>query len=182
MSDPQPAIAFVRGLRAVREFCADPVPEPVVDDLLEVARWTGSSHNDQPWEFVVVRQPGTLAALAALGTYAKHLAGAPLGVALVLPGADPITEAFDEGRLSERIMLAARAHGLGSCIAWFDEPAGSDEEAKALLGVPAERTLRTVLALGYPTAGAPRGERGVAQPRKPLPELVYRERYGQRSP
>ena len=48
MTDPQTArdrITFLRGLRNVRRFRPDPIPEPVVDDLLEVARWSGSARN-----------------------------------------------------------------------------------------------------------------------------------------
>ena len=43
----QDRIAFLRSLRAVRQFRPDPIPEQVVDDLLEVARWSGSSMNQQ---------------------------------------------------------------------------------------------------------------------------------------
>ena len=38
----------------------------VVDALLELARWTGSSKNTQPWHFIVVRDRGQIARLAAL--------------------------------------------------------------------------------------------------------------------
>ena len=40
-------IAFLRSLRAVRSFRPDPVPQGVVDDILEVARWSGSTANRQ---------------------------------------------------------------------------------------------------------------------------------------
>ena len=40
---------------------------------------------------------------------------------------------------------------------------------QALLGLPAERTVRTTVSLGYPAPGALRGGR-----RKPLTELVKR--------
>ena len=70
-------IAFLRSLRAVRGFRPDPVPRGVVDDILEVARWTGSASNRQPWELVVVRDQETLRALAEVKGYASHLAGAP---------------------------------------------------------------------------------------------------------
>jgi nitroreductase len=51
MTDTQIAkdrIAFLRGLRAVRQFRPDPIPQEVVDDILEVARWSGSAGNRQP--------------------------------------------------------------------------------------------------------------------------------------
>ena len=54
----------------------------------------------------------------------------------------PDFDTYDEGRLSERIMLVADAHGLGSAIGWFKDAAS--EEAKRILGVPQERLLRTI--------------------------------------
>ena len=36
-------IAFLRGLRAVRQFRSDSIPQEVVDDIFEVARWSGSA-------------------------------------------------------------------------------------------------------------------------------------------
>ena len=38
---------------------------------------------------------------------------------LVMPGKWAEGEAFDEGRLAERILLAAHAHGVGGSIGWF---------------------------------------------------------------
>ncbi len=63
-------ISFLRSLRAVRRFRPDPVPQEVVDELLEVARWTGSARNLQPWELVVIRDRETLGALAEVRGYA----------------------------------------------------------------------------------------------------------------
>src|SRR6266704_1282030 len=82
----QKLIALLRSLRAVRQFRPDPVPQEVVNAVLEVARWSGSASNRQPWEFVVIRKRETLQALAALEGYARHLAGAPLGIVLVMTG------------------------------------------------------------------------------------------------
>lgn len=173
-------IALLRGLRAVRNFRPDPLPPSVVHDLLDVARWTGSARNLQPWEFVVVRKPETLQALAQAEGFVKHLAGAALAIVLVM-GGDPAfvaQETYDEGRLSERIMLAAAAHGLSSCIGWF--AGGGPAAAKDILGIPAGRLVRTAISLGYPDLAAQRARSKPAQARKPLTELVYEERYGQR--
>src|SRR5205807_3715826 len=108
----QKLIALLRSLRAVRQFRPDPVPQEIIDALLDVARWSGSASNRQPWEFVVIRKRETLQALAALEGYASHLANAPLGIVLVMAGEhDQVAqETFDEGRLSERMMLAAAAY------------------------------------------------------------------------
>jgi nitroreductase len=106
-----------------------------------VARWIGSARNLQPWEFVVIRKPETLQALAQVEGSVKHLAGAALAIVLVMVG-DPgfvAQETYDEGRLSERIMLAAAAHGLGSCIGWF---AGSGPAAAKDI-LPVRQTRRS---------------------------------------
>jgi nitroreductase len=171
-------IAFLRSLRSVRHFLPDGVPPAAIDDLLAVARWSGSANNRQPWELVVVRDRATLDALAAAEGYVKHLAGAPLGIALVMagePGREE-HETYDEGKLSERLMLAAAAHGLGSCIGWFrDEGVAT---AKALLGLPEGRHVRTVLSIGYPDEAARQARPKPAQARKPMAGIVHWERYG----
>jgi nitroreductase len=162
-------------LRSVRDFLPDAVPEAVVDDLLEVARWSGSARNRQPWEFVVVHQPETLAALAAVEGTAAHLAGASVGIVLVMAGEELEQEIYDEGRLAERIMLAAAAHGVGGCIGWFKGTGVA--AAKAILNIPEERRVRTVVSLGYADMAAHRARPKRPQPRKPLADLVHRERY-----
>ncbi len=169
-------IAFLRSLRAVRQFRPDPIPQEVVDDILEVARWSGSAANRQPWELVVVRDRETLRALAEVKGYASHLAGAPLGIVLVMAGVRPEQETYDEGRLSERIMLAALAHGVGSSIGWI--VGDGRAAAKEILEVPPERLVRTVVSLGYPDEEARRFRTRTDQARKPLAQIVHQERYG----
>ena len=134
---------FLRSLRAVRQYQQRSVPTPVVDDILEVARWSGSASNKQPAEIVVVTDRGTLGKLAGLGGYVFHVGGAALAMIIVMPGEWEEGETFDEGRIAERIMLAALAHGVGSSIGWLD--GAGRAEAKRLLGVPDKRLLRTIL-------------------------------------
>ncbi len=175
----QDRIAFLRGLRAVRHFRPDQIPEQVVDDLLEVARWSGSSMNRQPWEFVVVRNRETLAQLGALEGYVKHLAGAALGIVLVMAG-DPDRygdETYDEGRLSERLMLAAWAYGIGSCIGWFAGNGVSD--AKRILNIPEHRLVRTAISFGYPDEAAGRARARTGPARKSMAEIIHWDSYRQ---
>jgi nitroreductase len=167
-------IAFLRSLRAVRRFRPDPVPREVVNDILEVARWSGSASNRQPWEMVVIQDRETLGAVARVEGYAHHLRDAPLGIVLVMAGERAEQETYDEGRLAERVMLAALAHGVGSSVGWI---VGSGRDAaREILGVPEGRVVRTAISLGYPDEGA-RRQRAV-QARKPLSEIVHEERYG----
>src|SRR5207237_3741651 len=128
--------------------------------------------------FVVIRSRETLHSLAKVEGYAGHLAGAQVGIVLVMAGApgQDEQEIYDEERLSERIMLAAAAYGVGSSIGWF-KGSGVDA-AKSILGIPPQRRVRTVISLGYPDEEAQRTRPKRAQARKPLSEIVYEERYG----
>ena len=176
---PAARIAFLRGLRAVRQLRPDPLPEAVLHDILEVARWSGSAGNRQPWEFVVVRDRDMLARLAAIeGANAGHLATAAVGIAIVIRREVPDLDAYDEGRLAERILLAAAAYGLGAAVGHFTGPGdtwAASTEAKRLLGIPDERLLRETISLGYP---AEHLEKTTNPPgRKPLDQLVHWERY-----
>lgn len=171
------AIEFLRRLRTVRRFTDLPVPQAALDDLLTVARWSGSARNRQPWTFVVVRDPETLRRLSELEGYASHLTSAALAIVLIMDG-DPDQvqqETFDEGVLSQRLQLAAAAHGLGSAIGWFH--GAGRQAAKAMLGIPPERLVRTALSFGYEDVGAEGARTHPPQARKPLTEIVRYERF-----
>jgi nitroreductase len=174
---------WIRSLRAVRQFSPREIPQDVLLDILESGRWTGSSKNTQPWDLIVVRNRETLGALAKCGAFAGHLAGATLGLALVIHG-DDAWSCMDEGRLMQNLMLGAWAHGVGTCIGSI-YPADNEQRARDLLGIPKTRFVRTVLSVGYPSgpealrlppnAPVPRG-------RRPLDDLVSWDRFGNRNP
>ena len=171
----------MRSLRAVRRFSEREIPPEVLDAVLEVGRWTGSAKNTQPWRVIVVTERETLAALSKLGQYAGHIAGARCALVQVMDGAN---NAFDCGRLAERLMVAAWAHGLGSCIGSLF-PDENVSAAKQLLGVPEEKWVRHILSLGYPADDTAHristtpGTRSAipSMGRKPMREFATRERY-----
>jgi nitroreductase len=171
------AIELFRTLRSVRRFTDESVSQQALDDLLTVARWSGSAKNRQPWDFVVVRNRDTLRQLSELQGYVTHLAGATLAIVLVMHG-DPEQveqETFDEGVLSQRLQLAAKVHGLGSSIGWFH--GDGRQRVKEILGIPTDRLVRTALSIGYEDAGAEGARNHPSQARKPLDEIVHFERF-----
>lgn len=171
-------IEFLRKVRTVRRFKQGDLPEAVIDDVVKVARWTGSASNTQPWEIVVVRDREKLEALAGAGGNVTSLKYAAAGIiiALTTPAENVARTYFDEGRLAERIMLAAAAHGVGSGIAWFRDQGGPT--AKKLLGIPDDRTVRTAIYLGYSADEMPSGRGPIENPRKPLAEFASFDQYG----
>lgn len=165
----------MRRVRAIRDYTDADVADEALDEILSVARWTGSAENRQPWRFIVIRSRETCRALAALAPTAAHIGRAPVVIAIVMPGEKAVLDAFDEGRVTERILVAATALGLAAGMGWV--PQEARDEACRLLGVPGGRLLRTVVAIGHATEAAakPRSRRGTA--RRPLDQLVHRERW-----
>lgn len=168
-------IERMRTVRQIRQYTADLVPAEVVQQLLKVAQWTGSSRNTQPWHFIVVTDQEQLRKISELRAPIRWLAGAPIGIAIVLDGAS-VSEAYDEGRVTERILIAAHTLGYGGGVAWFGDDA-QQAEAKRILGIPAERTARSIVMIGRPVST--KDPRPNARPggRKALSEIVSYDRY-----
>jgi nitroreductase len=169
-------IRFLRGLRAVRDYTPDPVPDDVLHDILEVGRWSGSASNVQGTELVVVRDPQLKQRMSELG--ARPAAGAAAVLVVVTPGDSERhdLEVFDNGRMVERLLLAAKAHGLGSNIATLKED--GPEVMKQALGIPPERRIWTVVTLGYPDEAAHKARpKSPTAGRKPVDQFVRWDRY-----
>jgi nitroreductase len=179
MSDPpatgREILRTLRSVRSVRDFRPDSIPAEDLTAILEVARWTGSGMNRQPWTFVVVHERATLQAIAAASPNTRHIAGAAVGIVIVMDGGMPEIETFDEARVAERILVAATALGLASAIGWVVP--GAAAQVKVLLGVPGDRTVRTLVSLGYPTAIGARPKSAPGAARRPLDEMVRYERF-----
>jgi PPOX class probable F420-dependent enzyme len=47
-------LPLARGRRSVRQYTTRPVPRPLVEQVLEAARWAPSPHGRQPWRFAVL--------------------------------------------------------------------------------------------------------------------------------
>ena len=169
-------IRFLRGLRAVRDYTSQPIPEDVLSDILEVGRWSGSASNVQGTEVVVVRDPQIRQRMSELG--ARPAAGAAVVLVVVTPGDAERhdLEVFDNGRLIERLLLAAKAHGLGSNIATLKE--NGPEAIKEVLGIPPERRIWTVVTLGYTDVAAHKARpKSPTAGRKPAAGFVHWDRY-----
>jgi nitroreductase len=164
----------IRTKRAVRRFKDQLLPEEAVYTILNAGRRSQSSKNTQPWQFIAVSDRALLSALSKCGTYAGHLAGAALGVAILTP--DPEAKfqiMFDAGQAAAYMQLAAWELGLGSCLASIYEP----EEARKILGFPSEWHLRIAISFGFPAVE----EQLSASPRKggrhELEEVVHWDRW-----
>ena len=171
------ALDAIRHVRVIRSYAPGPIEPEKLIAIVDAGRHTGSSQNRQRWDFVLLTERPTLARLGHVGRYAAHVPGATAAIALVTP--DPpapraaLSITWDLGRAAQNIVLAAWALGIGSCpVTVYDH-----ELARELIGYPEDRDCMYLITLGYPAdphdlARAPR-----AGGRKPLEEVLHRERW-----
>nr|WP_240670001.1 nitroreductase family protein [Actinoplanes solisilvae] len=73
----------------------------------------------------------------------------------------------------QHLMLAARAHGIGSTLTTLHT--GHEDDVRKLLNLPDDALTMALIPLGYPARGR------WAQPkRRPLDEVVFHEKYEER--
>lgn len=180
MSRPNPGegVRPLLRVRQTREFTDAPVDPAELDAIADAARWSGSSRNIQPWRFILIRSRDTLDAIARAGmpqTRALASAGAAVAIAMPHEPGSGISNAYDEGRAAERILVAASLLGLGAGIAWIRSEARP--EVGALLGLPEDRFVRTAVAIGHATDDGRRPKSRPGEARLPREATVLEERW-----
>jgi nitroreductase len=158
----------VRTVLAVRSFRKKPIPPEIIHRIIDAGRLTGSGKNRQPWHFVVVQDPETIARLAALATTGPYIAGAAAAVVVAIEKDDFALS--DGSRAIQSMILTAWSEGVGSNWVGFLGP----DAVRSLVGIPESLRVLAVVPFGYP-AEAKAGNR---KNRKPLNEVAHRERFG----
>lgn len=159
----------LRTLLAVRSFTDQPIAPDVLERVLEAGRLTGSARNLQPWHFVVVQERDHLEKLGALCPTGPYVAEA--AAAIVVAVDDTGFAVSDASRAIHSMMLAAWDEGVGSNWVGF---AHRMQDVARELGIPAALDVLAVIPLGYPSEPGGEGKKK----RKPLSEIVHRERWG----
>ena len=161
----------VRTVLAVRQFKAKPVPEATIRDIIDAGRLSASSMNGQPWHFIVIQDPATLTELGSLVRSGPYIAQAPLAIVITTPSTN-IFGLSDVSRAIQSMVLTAWSAGVGSNWVGFS---GMLDAIKPLLAIPADQDIPAILPFGYPVNPSGKGKKQ----RKPLNEVVSRERFGQ---
>ena len=153
----------IRERRSVRNFEDKPVPDDLLNTVLEAVQWTPSWANTQCWEIVVIKDPGVKEKIqdsfSKTNPAFKSITGAPIVLALCARTNESgyyknaVTTKFgdwfmfDLGLATQSIGLAAHASGLGTVITGlFDQ-----DKAGAVINMPQGHELVTLIPLGFPS-------------------------------
>ena len=161
-----------------RAYRDAPVEREKLLRCLEAARLAPSACNSQPWRYVVADEPAQVREMVScvydgetpINRFARQV---PVFVAVVEGAAklSPMLGDVDQQEYAQidlglsvaQFCLEAAEQGLGTCImGWFQE-----EKVKAAMGIPEDRKVRLILALGYPESDTPR-----AKARRPIEEIA----------
>ena len=167
------AYLAIASRRDQRRYRSDPLPDGIVDLILDAGRLSGSASNRQPWTFVVPSSRERIERVAGAVFEPDNIRRAGLVVVIVVSGKGPVR--FDAGRAAQNMLLAAWNAGVASC------PNGiADADAlRAALSLEDDENVAIVLSFGLPEVvrdvGARSAEEWSARAnRKPLGELVRR--------
>jgi len=164
----------IRTRRSIRKYVDKPVEKEKLLRILEAARLAPSAVNRQPWDFIVVTDPGVRKKLGVAYPKEWFINAPVIIVACAHPARAWIRKDGEEywkvdvAIAMQNLILTAWEEGLGTCwIGAFDE-----QEVKKALGIPPEVRVVAMTPLGYPAE-----EKGPVTDRKPLDEIVHYEHW-----
>ena len=147
MDDP------VLSRRSIRKYTDRPVDDATVERLLRAAMAAPSAGNQQPWQFVVLRDRGTLRAIPEWHPYAKMLPSAP--VAIVVCGAPgdarwAVLWEQDCAACTENLLIEAELLGLGAVWLGVHPLQERVLALRALLRIPESVVPFAIVPFGWP--------------------------------
>lgn len=161
-----------------------PIPQEVIQRIIEAARLAPSATNSQPWHFIVVDEPELKKKVAAAltstltGSMNNFAATASALIVIVEEPANLMGKMgtlllkehlphIDLGIAASHIVLAATEEGLGSCIiGWVNQ-----KKVRELLHIPKQKAVPLVISLGYST------EEQKQKKRKPMEDICSHNGY-----
>lgn len=157
---PLGALEAIKTRRSVRQYTTEPVSDETVREILRCGMQAPSACNEQPWQFVVIRDRATLTKAGTINPYAQMAKQAP--VAILVCGDLRLDKCQgywvqDCSNCAMNMLLAAHALGLGAVWTGIYPLGERVDGFRALCGLPAEVTPLALLVLGHP-ATTPKAE------------------------
>ena len=137
--------------RSVRSFLQTPVTDDKIKTIIQCALLAPSARNEQPIEFIVIKEKAKREKLATIAVNGPFFKDAPVVIAVI---ARETPYALEDGCASTTNALnAAHALGLGGCwVAGHNADYADGVEAE--LGISDGFKLISLVALGYEASEA----------------------------
>lgn len=165
-----PIIDAIYQRRSVRDYTTEKVETEILHEIIKAGIWAPSGLNNQPWRFVIVKDPAVRENIAQQTSYKHIVSAAPALIAVFLD----ITAMYDEvkdhqaaGACIQNMLLATEAFGLGAV--WLGQILKNKDRVRQILELGEEYDLMAVIAIGHP------GRRDQKSTRKQLDELILKE-------
>ena len=111
------ALEAILTRRSVRRYTNEQIDDETTEKLLAAAMSAPSAANEQPWEFIVIRDRAMLDAIPTFSPFASMVKRAPLGILVCADTRNVIAPRFwveDCSAATQNLLLAAHALGLGA--------------------------------------------------------------------
>ena len=134
----------VSTLSSIRSFKSRTAPDEIINNIMEAGRLAPSAHNDQPWEFILVRDKDKLKEMGRYCISGSFIVQADFAIVVLTDSGNKWQE-IDTTRAAQNMILTAWSYNLGTC--WI----GRIEEGglKKYLNIPDKWRILTVLPFGY---------------------------------
>lgn len=150
---PLDVLTALKTRRSVRAYTHEPVSDKDLDTVLAAAQLAPSAANEQPWDFVVIRDPKTLAKVGDINHYASYAARAPVAILVCLDTEKediPGMGILDVAMSAENLLLAAHGIGLGAVFTGIYPMVDRMEGFRKLLDMPENIIPVGLIVLGHP--------------------------------
>lgn len=144
-------LELIKSRRSVRKYKTQIPADTVIQSILEAGRWAPSGLNNQPWRFLVIKDPAARKKLASFSAYGRIIEEAPLVIVICLHLKDSYHREKDFmaiGACIQNMLLKIHELGLGAC--WLGEILNRKDEVAHCLRLPKGLELAAVISLGYP--------------------------------
>lgn len=155
--------------RDIRHYTDDPIPDDLIDRVLQAGRMAGSAKNEEVNRLIVVRDQAVQDALAESGDFAMWIGSATVIIGFAAPRT--ASRLFDIGRQAQNMMIEAQAEGLATCPVTLNH----QDRAREAVGLPADWDMPMVITIGWPAHDRP--DSPLKRSRLPLSELVRYDRW-----
>ena len=140
--------------RSIRSYRDEPVEDEMIEDILKAAMMAPSAGNEQPWQFIVIKNREIIQKIPSVHPYAKMVLDAP--VAILVSGDMTLARhgefwIQDCSAAVQNLLLAVHAKGLGSV--WLGVFPREDRVVglRKLLDLPNHIVPFALMPIGHPT-------------------------------